>query len=101
LYVQHKLYPIDKVVPELDKALGLTRKRIDCIQISQTNVKNFITVLEMMHSENGVFKQLKTHVNTFCDDGGYISDLMNKVFECFDDHFFSVSDFLNWLSLIK
>ncbi|XP_060601896.1 serine/threonine-protein kinase TBK1-like [Ruditapes philippinarum] len=73
LYVQHKLCPIDKVVPELDKALGLTRKRIDCLQISQTNV-----VLEMMHSENGIFKQLKTHVETFCDGGGYISDLVNK-----------------------
>ena len=79
LYVQHILSPIDKVVPELDKALIITKKRMDNIQNSQKLVQNFMNVLELLHSEGSIVKELQSQVKTFCEDGGYIGELLVKV----------------------
>ncbi|XP_053378438.1 serine/threonine-protein kinase TBK1-like isoform X2 [Mercenaria mercenaria] len=78
LYVQQTLSPIEKVVPELDKELGITKKRSDCICISQTNVDNFLKLLEVLKPDSDSIKQLQKVVKSFCSGDSYIIEITTK-----------------------
>lgn len=77
--MQQKLTHVEMVVPELDKVLLIAKKRSDYIHISQTNMENFMKVLEVLSSDSDCIKQLQVGMKSFCSEDGYFIEITSKV----------------------
>ena len=79
LYIKEVLHPIESCVPDLEKALVITEKRLKSLKLSQTTINCIFELLKSFDLSSDFAKTNSSNWSVFCDPENGLHEIIGKV----------------------